>query len=314
MKAHYLCNMHSTRFFLFFLFSGLLEVVCLAQTPSLNPFELAHRLREIQEMSLPAEAEKSVVSYVANPFDVAPHTAPKKAVMESRGKSKSLSKLILRPQPSTKKLFVLFFLFGAVCFLTLTFAVRRAVTIKTWQAFFSNNYLKQAQRDYTGMIGAAPFYLLYLHFFVNFGLFIFLTIRAFTGDQFNHVGYLVLCIVLSVLAYLLKHSVVLLAGWLCNMRDLATQYNLLIIVFCCVLSFFLLPANFLLAMRSNTTSILPFWITSMIVVFYIFRYVRSIGLFGSEVTKNYFHFLLYICAVEMLPIAVLIKFAISNLA
>jgi hypothetical protein len=288
----------------------------LAQSGTTNPFELEHRVREaLAELAAAGgQATPDAAALPLNPFDVAPHRVPLSAGIPKENEKKPTAGIILRPQPSTKKPFVLVFLVGAIGFLALTFAVRRAVAIKTWSAFFSNNFMIQAQRDYNGMIGSAPFYLLYVHFFVNIGLFGFLSLRAFTGDQFNSISSLLIFILGAGAFYLLKNVVVNLLGWLFDCQKEASQYNFLILVFCCVLGLFLLPANMFLALKGTSDSFLPFWVAAMILVFYLFRWARSIGLFGSFVAKNLFHILLYLCAVEILPIAVLVKLAISNLA
>jgi Domain of unknown function (DUF4271) len=294
----------------------LLPALGVAQTPATtpNPFELEHRLREaLAELANSGGQGTNLISLPMNPFDVVPHKAPTSAVQEPKVKNKK-GKLELRPQPYTRKVFVLGLLFSLVAFLGLTFSLRRAVASKTWQAFFSNNFLKQAQRDYSGMIGAAPYYLLYVHFIINLGLFVFLTIRAFTGNQFNSFPFMLLCIGAVGGGYLLKHLVVSVSGSLFDAKEQASQYNFLILVFSCILGLFLLPANFFLALRENTSTILPFWVASMILVFYVFRWFRSVGLFGSFVAKNLFHFLLYLCAVEILPAAILIKMLLNNLA
>jgi Domain of unknown function (DUF4271) len=286
---------------------------------SANPFELDHRLREAMEQL--AAANPGQVAAIAdqlpiNPFDVVPHKEPSARVIVEPRTTASLTrnKVVLLPQKSTNKPFVLATLAGALGFLALTFGMRRAVAMKTWAAFFSNNFLIQAQRDYSGMIGAAPFYLLYFHFLVNIGLFAFLSIRSLTGDRFNTFGYLVTCIAICTGLYLLKNLVVNVGGWLFQVSTEAARYNFLILVFCCVLGLFLLPANLFLAFRAGSTSFLPFWVAAVILVFYLFRWGRSIGLFGSFVTKHLFHFLLYLCAVEILPILLIIKLITGSLA
>jgi hypothetical protein len=293
----------------------LLPTVVVAQTTAgTNPFELDHRMREaLAELANTTGDGANLTALPVNPFDVVAHVAPASTYREPVTKS-SKGKIELRPQTYTRKVFVLGLLFAMVAFLGLIFSLRRAVASKTWQAFFSNNFLKQAQRDYSGMIGSAPYYLLYVHFFINMGVFFFLTIRAFTGDRFNTLPFLGLCIGAVAGGYLLKHLLVRISGTLFGAEEQASQYNFLILVFSCILGLFLLPANFFLALRENTSTILPFWVASMILVFYLFRWFRSIGLFGSFVAKNLFHFLLYLCAVEILPIAIIIKLLLNNLA
>ncbi len=287
----------------------------IAQTGTGNPFELEHRVKaalaELAATNGQSATSESVLP--GNPFDVVSHRVPAAGQAQPR-QERPGGRIMLRQQSSTHKSFVLVFLGGAIGFLALTFALGRSVAVKTWSAFFSNNFLIQAQRDYNGMIGSAPFYLLYVHFFVNMGLFAFLSIKSLTGDQFNSVGFLLLCIGAVSGFYLLKHLLVHLAGRLFDFPKEAAQYNFLILVFCCVLGLFLLPANLFLAFRQNTSYFLPFWVAATILVFYLFRWVRSLGLFGSFIAQNLLHFLLYLCAVEILPIALLIKLAMRSIA
>jgi hypothetical protein len=308
----YICAMKKLLVSLLLFFA--LVHIGLGQTPVTNPFELEYRIKEaMAQLGVPDSLNTAAA--LVNPYDVVPHKTPTKVQNLKTQKAKpGFGQIVLRPQASSKRSFV----FGALAFilaiLALTFGLRRAVAMKTWSAFFSNNFLNQAQRDYSGMIGAAPFYLLYIHFFLNAGLFIFLFFRTLTGDQFNTFTFFLACIGSIALIFLLKHACVHAAGWLFDCSDEASKYNFLILVFSCVLGLFLLPANLFLVLREGVASYLPFWIAATIAVFYVFRWMRSIGLFGSFIIKNFFHFLLYLCIVEMLPFALLVKVLMGGVA
>ena len=299
-----------------FLFILQAYSICFGQgTPVGNPFDLEYRIKEARAQLGTTTDSISSITAVVNPFDVVAHKAPAQTQKKQVKKTTTgLGGVTLRPQSSTRKPFVLITIGIILGFLALTFAVRRSVAIKTWAAFFSDNFLNQAQRDYSGMIGAAPFFMLYVHFFANAGLFSFLFIKSLTGDQFNSFWFLLACMGGIASFFLLKHLVVTLAGWLFESGDEASRYNFLILVFSCVMGLFLLPANLFLALREGNTSFLPFWVAAMVAVFYLFRFVRSISLFGSYIAKNFFHFLLYLCVIEIIPFALLIKVIMGGIA
>lgn len=291
--------------YLFLLFFGAMAAATAWGQSADNPFELAFRL--------PKTAGTPDLSPSAvNPFDVVPHRVPgASALREEPGISGALERpRIALPQGNTLSgaavFWVLILLFG---FLTFSIAVNRSAVGRAWRSFLNDNALVIAQRDASGLVGSTPYYLLYVSFLLNAGLFMFLVTRAVGGDTYNNLGFLLLSLLGAAAIFLSKHLLLAFIGWMFPVRQEVSKYNFLIIVFNCVLGFFLLPFNFLLTYSGDFEVFIAFWALGLILVFYTYRGLRA-GRIGSKfLAGNQFHFLLYLCIVEIAPVLFLVKLA-----
>lgn len=293
------------------LFAHLL-VVLHAQRASLNPFDIEARLPQ----RVGGEGGASVPLEVAvNPFNVVPHQrpnitnrpAPSLAVEPVQAIT---SKSVLGPPLTEKQIFWL--LIALLAFLAFSVASKRDIVVKVWQAFLNDSALSTALRDASGLIGSTPYYLLYASFFLNAGVFIFLIARHFSPSGFNHVGFLVLCLLVTPLLFAGKHTLVYLVGEIFPLKAEMRRYNFLIMLFNCVLGLFLLPFNFLLAKQQPYSGFLVFWLLALAVIFYLYRYVRASAIAAKFLPQHLFHFLVYLCSVEIAPVAMLVKLVFSS--
>jgi hypothetical protein len=294
------------RLFLFLLACAAASGSVFGQSDALNPFELLHRL--------PKEMLSAVTSDSAalvNPFDVVPHREP--GVSSTIGESfRPIREL---PKGNSLGAAVLFFVFALVLgFFTLTVAANRAALFKAWQSFLNDNALTLAYREATGIIGNGPYLLLYINFLLNAGLLIFLVTRFFAGDRFNNGLFLLLCMVLSAVIFTSKHLLLGAVRGLFPVEKEIGRYQFIILVFNGVLGLFLLPFNFLIAFSGKFDGFLVFWTLGIILVFYAYRALRA-GSIGMKILQDTpFHFLLYLCTVEIAPVVLLIKLAMLQTA
>lgn len=83
------------------------------------------------------------------------------------------------------------------------------------------------------------------------------------------------------------------------------------IIFNCVLGLFLVPFNFMIALGAESfyQGLLVFWVLGLVSIFYIYRTLRALNIGSKFLAGDQFHFLLYLCTVEVAPILLLTKFA-----
>jgi hypothetical protein len=278
----------------------------LGQTEALNPFDLLHRLpKDVLSAALTDSTA------LANPFDVVPHREP--------GASSTIGETFrpIRELPKGNSLgaAVLFFVFALVLgFFTLTVATNRGALFKAWQSFLNDNALTLAYREATGIIGNGPYLLLYIHFLLNAGLLMFLIIRFFAGDRYNNGLFLLLCMVLAAAIFTSKHLLLGVIRTLFPVEKEIGRYQFLMLVFNGVLGLFLLPFNFLIAFSGKFDGFLVFWTLGVILVFYAYRALRAGSIGGKILRDTPFHFLLYLCTVEIAPVVLLIKLAMLQTA
>jgi len=86
------------------------------------------------------------------------------------------------------------------------------------------------------------------------------------------------------------------------------QYSFTIVIFGIILGLLLIPANVLIAFGSpGMTKILIYGSLTSILLLYLFRILRSLFIASRYITLHKFHFFMYLCTVEIAPLAVLVK-------
>ncbi len=278
---------------------------------AVNPFDLLHRLPK--EMIAATEAEASALA--VNPFEVVAHRAPGISQVLSENKTEVFQPFSILPRGNGLSSTLLFGLLVAMfAVLTLSVAANRSAVGKAWRGFLNDNALTQAQREATGIVGSTPYYLLYLNFLLNIGLFIFLVIRFFTNDRFNNAPFLFICLLGGAGIFLSKHLIFSIIRYLFPVESEINRYNFLIIIFNCILGLFLVPFNFMIAFGSESfyQGLLVFWVLGLVTIFYVYRSLRALNIGSKFLVSDQFHFLLYLCTVEVAPVVLLAKLAIMQ--
>jgi Domain of unknown function (DUF4271) len=272
-----------------------------------NPFEVSSRLPSVSMDSA------GVSSGMSNPFDVVPHRIPGvSSVLESAANSKTEVQSIQLPKGNTiPKSFVFGILVLFLTFFTLAVGSNRSILLKAWRSFLSSNALNIAQREASGFSGNSPYLFLYINFLLNAGVFAYLIVQSLNSDgQLNNYAVFFLCLLGAIVVFVGKHLAILLLTWLFpNIAADLNRYNFLIIAFSCVLGFFLIPFNFVIAFAGtqNWQFFVTLWLIALAAIFIIYGVFRAFSL-GTKYLFSYpLHFLLYLCAAEILPVLLLIK-------
>lgn len=307
--------MHRSVHFFIFLFivfilpfvgGGLRWCPCAAQNAS-NPFEILSRLSEEARL-ITAEG---TIAVVVNPFDVVVHKPPGIAQKLAGNETRPLTPSSVIPRGGGMASSVIFWVLVLISgFAAFSIAANRSAVTKSWMSFLSDNGLNVVQREAFSLSGTTPYYLLYASFVLNAGLFCFLVFRSFQGQEFNNFSFLLLCMFGAAFSFLFKHMMIKTTGWLFPVQKETQRYNFLMIVFNCILGLFLLPFNFVLAFASDDYRLfLVFWTLGLVGIFYIYRAYRALGIGAKFLGTDQFHFLLYLCTVEIAPVLLLIKWA-----
>ncbi len=268
-----------------------------------NPFEMKHRLAKTPEVA--------GISGTSNPFDVVPHRQPGAARVLAENTTKPFrpSSFLPRYGNTLSDITLFGILVTIFTLLTLSVAANRKAVGKAWRGFLNDNGLTVAQRESSGLVGITPYLLLYGNFLLNAGMFLFLTVRTLREESFNNLPFFFIVMACAAVLFLSKHLFLAMAGWLFPVSKEVRRYNFLIIIFNCVLGLFLMPFNFLLAFSTDYQELILFWTLGLIVVFYLYRAFRSSPISTKFLADNQFHFLLYLCAVEIAPVILVLKLA-----
>ncbi|MCK6690957.1 MAG: DUF4271 domain-containing protein [Thermoanaerobaculia bacterium] len=282
------------------------------QEVRVNPFEITARLPKSIQLAVTEPAKPG--TSVANPFDVVPHRLPGASSGISQSIETSFSPLEALPRGKPlSSLFLFWLLVALVAFLSFAIASKRSVVVKAWRGFLNDSALSVAQKEASGFLGSTPYFLLNASFLLNAGVFIFLIARFFNPRDLNNLGFLGVSILLSCILFLSKHIFLAFIGWLYPVSSEVRQYNFLILIFNCVLGLFLIPFNFLVAFVQQYSGFLVFWALGLALVFYAYRSLRAASIGRKFLSDNLFHFLLYLCTVEIAPVFILIKLAMLTM-
>jgi hypothetical protein len=266
-----------------------------------NPFELTPRLDKPV-----AEDTTSVANDTGNPFDVVPPTEG--SVQEPR------QAVELQPQPTDSSvtpnsrlaLIVNIFLFLALTILVTFF---RTQLNRAYRAFLNDNMLGQLQRE-RETVGGLPYYLFYTLFFFSAGFFIYQLSHHFEYEMLRGQQWLsfLLCTGLLTAFFLSKHILLSIIAFIFPIQKEIRLYSMTIIVFSLMLGLLLLPSNLLLSFAPESLARSVVLISLLIIAaIYLFRVLRSLFIGNKFLLFHKFHFLLYICTVEIAPMVIIIR-------
>jgi hypothetical protein len=149
-------------------------------------------------------------------------------------------------------------------------------------------------------------------FFISAGLYITLLIQEMGWSQYSFWILAAASAIILLLIYVGKYLFLLFSGWVFNAREAAGSYIFMVFMVNKVMGVVLIP--FLLLLSFATPQIAKHSITVSIIVIgilFIYRYFVSFTTIRSRLRVNVFHFLLYLCSVEILPLLLIYKLLLN---
>lgn len=188
--------------------------------------------------------------------------------------------------------------------------------INLWRAFWnptlSNRQLKE-QLQGAGL----PNLLMNIFFAFASGAYIYYVVKFFTPHHSGVIPASLLIIMLIAgtgLIYLAKYAAVRFSGWAFRVEGITEHYLFNVFLINKVLAVTLIPFIIVLAFADHE------WAQQVVFISFIAsgilllnRYIRSWQVFGSFFQYSKFHFFMYLCASELLPLAVLMKLLVKGL-
>lgn len=282
-----------------------------------NPFELLHRI------GIKPGAATVDSAVLNNPFDLLARptatallVAAEKAKPAAKRREWTLPKfdfkVNLTPAAMLQRLN-----FGVTTFILLTLAffmtLLQGSIGKVFMAFANENAFNQIFREREGR-GIGAYAVLYFSFLINLGFFLFYVLNHLQVDfGLGHLTQLGICVGGIIVGFGLKHLLLGLISIVFPVSREVSRYNFTILVFGSALGLLLGPVNILLAYGSPEMHKVFIWGTiGVIGLVYVFRAVRSLWLAGRIFASHLFHFLLYICTVEIAPVLTVVKLILNQ--
>jgi hypothetical protein len=273
-----------------------------------NPFELKPRLDAIA-----AGDSTEIIPISNNPFDI---VAVAKTAQPAKGGSFNIrtdnkAKLLTAKEKETnyrRFLFVTILIMFII--LTLIVTIFRILIEKIMKAFARDNMLHQLHREQSSGLAVA-YLILYLLFFMNGGLFAFLAGRYYgLSVSSSNLYVLLLCIGGVAGFFVAKHFVLWFVSFVFPVGKEVDSYQFTIMIFNIVVGLLLVPVVLFIAYApESTTKAVLYGAFGLLGLIYLFLYLRGLFIASRFIAGNKFHFLLYLCAVEIAPILVILKIA-----
>lgn len=288
------------------MFWVLCGIVAHAQDAA-NPFELKPRLDAIA-----AGDSTEIIPVSNNPFDI---VATAKTVKPAKGsfniRTDNKAKLLTAKEKETnyrRFLFVTILIMFII--LTLIVTIFRILIEKIMKAFARDNMLHQLHREQSSGLAVA-YLILYLLFFMNGGLFAFLAARYYgLSVSSSNLYALLLCIGGVAVFFIAKHFVLWFVSFVFPVGKEVDSYQFTIMIFNIVVGLLLVPVVLFIAYApESTTKAVLYGAFGLLALIYLFLYLRGLFIASRFIADNKFHFLLYLCAVEIAPILAILKIA-----
>ena len=210
--------------------------------------------------------------------------------------------------------------FYLLLFLILLLGFIRLVDPKYFQTLWiaiSNPTLSNRQLKEKLQTASIPNILMNVFFTISSAAYIYYVVKTFTPQRSSSIPPSLLIVMLiagMMIIYLGKFAVIRFSGWAFKVQSITEHYLFNVFLANKILSIVLLPFIILLAF-SDPAWAQPALIISFLLILALFinRYMRSWQVFGSFFQYSKFHFFTYLCASELLPLAVLMKLLVRGL-
>ena len=179
---------------------------------------------------------------------------------------------------------------------------------------FFNTSLRQNQLTDLLLQARLPSLIFNLFFTITAGVYVWLLLKNYKIITNGYSRNLLFCILIISCIYAVKFCVLKFIGWVTGMSDAAETYIFIVFLINKIIGVMLLPFIILIAFA------LPSWLPVIIIssflilgVLFLLRFLRSYSLLQSQLALRRIPFVLYIIAIEILPLLVIYKWITSIL-
>jgi hypothetical protein len=177
--------------------------------------------------------------------------------------------------------------------------------------FFQTSLRQKQTRDQLLQDGLASL-LTNLLFIMSAGLYITLLIRYKNWTNLSFWWLALGSAGVLLLVYLVKYLFLLFTGWVFNSKEAAGSYVFVVFLVNKVLGVLLVPFLIILSFAGPETVQVAVTVSiGMIALLFAYRYWVSFVAIRNKLKVNALHFLLYLCAVEILPLVLIYKVLID---
>lgn len=153
-----------------------------------------------------------------------------------------------------------------------------------------------------------PAFMMNVLFVFCGGLFITLFARFNNLSQLEFWQLFIYATAILLIVYLVKYIVISFTGWVFNAKEAASEYRFIVFLINKLLGVAIMPLLFLIAFSSSHIQGISITIVLCLTVFCLaIRYIVTLSRIRRNLSVTAFHFFIYLCAVEIMPLLVIYK-------
>ena len=274
------------------------------QTPVIDSSKI-----NLTQQTPAAVPEVPILNNSNNPFEIlrGAAAAPDSSVKTNQKDIVQIPSGLLDKKVYSKNFLFWIFL---ITLMLMAFVVANARSMigNAYTAIISDNALRLINKQAFGW-GNAIYLALYTLFWINGGIFAFLLMSYFgVKSPYGQSVTFLLCIGGVAAVFILKHIVLYIIAHVFPIEKEMKTYNFIVLTAGVLLGLILMPLNVLIAYSPMGLSEIFIYLTfGVIGLVYLVRSLRSLTIATPYLMENRFHFLLYLCTVEIAPLMILVK-------
>ena len=153
-----------------------------------------------------------------------------------------------------------------------------------------------------------PAFMLNILFVLCGGVFITLYARFEGWAQLPFWELFIYSTAILLIIYTIKYLVIRFTGWVFNAKEAAAEYRFVVFLINKLLGILMIPLLFLMAYADDKTKNVGITIVLCLAIFSLaVRYLVSVARIRKNLSITAFHFFIYLCAVEIMPLLVIYK-------
>ena len=201
--------------------------------------------------------------------------------------------------------------FFVLVFILFFLGLIRTAFPKYFNSIFSLSFqatFRQTQTREQMAQNVIPAFMLNILFILSGGLFIALLAEFNKWTTTPFWEFFIYSTSILAIIYLIKYFVILFTGWVFNATESAAEYRFIVFLINKLIGILLIPTLFLMAYADDDIKKISITIGICLAVFMIaLRYLVSVARIRKNLRIPAFHFFIYLCAVEVMPLLVIYK-------
>ena len=210
------------------------------------------------------------------------------------------------------------FTFYTLCIIILAFGLFKTF----YSAYFNNLFrvffntsIRQTQLTDQLLQAKLPSFILNIFFAISTGFYLWLLFKHYHPPRFISSQLLLpVCIIGTGVLYFTKYIILKFIGWTSGMQQAADNYIFVIFLVNKIIGIILIPFIVLLAFSApGWTSYTTIFSLLLLGFFFLSRYIKTYGVLEYKFPLEPLHFVIYITAMEIVPILIIYKAAMDYL-